>query len=279
LHADDEPAWARALSPEGLSAPDAPVLALIAAHPDDEFAGAGSLIPSMGRGWIVHVTDGATRELIDAFAGGIITRAQYAIARNRDALAAIGLAGFPEDRLIMMGLVDQEASLDLAGLARAVCVLLSRLRPGAILTHPFEGGHPDHDATSFAVHAGLALLTRSDGAPAPVILEMACYHAVSGGAVARSRFLKGPEGVERQLEGRELERKQAMMDCFRTQQRALNLFDPKVERFRAAPRYDFTEPPHPGTLLYERYPWGMEGDRFARLASEAMTALDLTSPL
>src|SRR6185503_8216928 len=121
-------------------------------------------------------------------------------ARNREGLAALGLAGFPEDRLIMMGLVDQEASLDLAGLARAICVLLTRLRPAVILTHPFEGGHPDHDATSFAVHAGRALLGRSrphDGAAAPVILEMACYHAGSDGSVARSRFLTREEIFER----------------------------------------------------------------------------------
>ena len=42
-----------ALRPDRLSAPDAPVIAIIAAHPDDEVAGAGSLIPSMKRGWLV----------------------------------------------------------------------------------------------------------------------------------------------------------------------------------------------------------------------------------
>src|SRR6266550_6931373 len=101
------PSWARALSPEGLSAPGAPRIAIVAAHPDDEAASAGSLIPWMKTGWLVHVTDGAPRDLVDAFANGILTRSQYATARNREARAALEVAGFPENRLISMGLVDQ----------------------------------------------------------------------------------------------------------------------------------------------------------------------------
>jgi LmbE family N-acetylglucosaminyl deacetylase len=257
-----------------------PALAIIAAHPDDEVAGAGSLLPSMKRGWLVHVTDGAPRDLIDAYAEGIITRAQYATARNRESRAALEIAGFPEDRLVAMGLVDQEASLDLAGLARAMCVVLTRLRPIAVLTHPYEGGHPDHDATAFAVHAGRALLSPWPEGELPEILEMACYHAGPDVEPVRGRFLGQDSGeVVREVNGEDLERKRAMLACFRTQQRALRLFEVRVERFRQAPRYDFTAPPHDGTLLYERYAWGMEGERFRRLAREALTALELEAPL
>jgi LmbE family N-acetylglucosaminyl deacetylase len=266
-----------------LGAPEAPVIALIAAHPDDEVFGAGSLIPSMKRGWLVHVTDGAPRDLVDAFANGIITREQYAFARTREARAALAVAAFPEERLVAMGLVDQEASLDLAGLARALCALMARFRPDVVLTHAYEGGHPDHDATAFAVHAGRALLARSreHGATAvPDLLEMASYHAGAGAEVVRGRFL-GADGdpVVRELSPEEVELKERMIACFRTRRRALGALDLGVERYRSAPRYDFTQPPHPGPLLYEGLPWGMDGRRFNHLAREALMALELEVPL
>ena len=47
------------------------------------------------------------------------------------------------------------------------------------------------------------------------------------------------------------------------------------ERFRAAPLYDFTRPPHPGTLHYERHPWGMSGERFRALARAALEEMGL----
>jgi LmbE family N-acetylglucosaminyl deacetylase len=272
-----------ALDPDRLSAPDAPVIALIAAHPDDEVAGAGSLIPSLKRGWLVHVTDGAPRYLFEALANGIITREQYALARNREARAALTIAGFPEARLVTMGLVDQEASLDMAGLARAICALIVRLKPDAVLTHPYEGGHPDHDATAFAVHAGLALLARSserESTQVPEILEMACYHGGSGSVPVIGAFLdEDGEPLVLKLAPEALELKERMIACFTTQRRALGMFDLGTERYRTAPRYDFTEPPHPGLLLYEQYPWGMERERFNHLAREALAALDLEGRL
>ena len=275
--------WARALSPEGLSAPDAPRIAIIAAHPDDEAASAGSLIPFLNKGWLVHVTDGAPRDLVDAFANGILTRSQYATARNREARAALEVARFPEDRLISMGLVDQEASLDLAGLARAICALIVRLGPDAVLTHPYEGSHPDHDATAFAVHAGAALLARSPrhhDHSVPELLEMAGHHAGAVGEPLRARFLV-PDGdpIVRTLGEKELTLKKRMIECFRTQRRMLHTFDLGVERYRAAIRYDFTLPPHSGKLHYEDVPWGMEEGRFIHLTREAMAALELEGTL
>lgn len=46
-----------------------------------------------------------------------------------------------------------------------------------------------------------------------------------------------------------------------------------VERFREAPEYDFTQPPHEGRLHYEYFDWGMTGDRWRSLASEAEMVL------
>lgn len=66
---------------------------------------------------------------------------------------------------------------------------------------------------------------------------------------------------------RELKRK--MLRCFTTQQTILKEFSVQHELFRPAPLYDFSEPPHPGPLLYERWGWGISGDTWRRRAREA----------
>jgi hypothetical protein len=57
----------------------------------------------------------------------------------------------------------------------------------------------------------------------------------------------------------------------------LALFPAGDEVFRPAPDYDFAAPPHAGALLYERFPWGMDGPRWRRLASDARRDLGLVA--
>jgi hypothetical protein len=45
-----------------------------------------------------------------------------------------------------------------------------------------------------------------------------------------------------------------------------------VERFRYAPSYDFTRPPHDGRLFYEEQNWGVSGKEWCRLARQALHA-------
>jgi hypothetical protein len=52
-----------------------------------------------------------------------------------------------------------------------------------------------------------------------------------------------------------------------------------VERFRAAPRYDFRLPPHPGPLHYDMQPWGITGEQWRGLAQAALEQLHLSCPL
>jgi hypothetical protein len=65
--------------------------------------------------------------------------------------------------------------------------------------------------------------------------------------------------------------KRSMLDCYRTQQDTLAAFGVERERFRRAPQYDFTQPPHAGALYYEQFPWGMTGERFRELTREVVT--------
>ena len=158
-----------------------------------------------------------------------------------------------------LGAPDQGASECLVGFARQ---LRARLDDHVLLTHPYEGGHPDHDAASFiAAHAGC-----------PVI-EFASYHAAPGGGLCTGAFLPGPEAIRLDLSPVEQIRKRAMFAAFATQAATLQPFGTEYELFRPAPDYDFGEPPHPGPLHYERYDWGMTGARWRVLAREAHRAL------
>ena len=171
-----------------LDAPiDARSVAVVVAHPDDEVIGVGSRLPSLTRVSVVYVTDGAPRSMHDARAAGYDTRSAYALARHREAEASLALAGIPPQHVIRHEIADQEAALRMADLARRLARFFRDAPIQVVLTHPYDGGHPDHDATAFAVHQA-AILTAEAGGTTPAILEMAGYHAGPHGLVT-DRFL------------------------------------------------------------------------------------------
>ena len=218
---------------------------------------------------MVHVTDGSPKNPADALAAGFSSATDYAQARRREVKEALALAGIPETHLHELRIRDQEASLKLVALTEALARLLEELKPDLVITHPYEGGHPDHDAAAFGVHAASALI-----ADPPEIIEMTSYH-LRNGSMATSEFLPCEESeiVTLSLQFPEVRWKRRMFDCFATQRRVLDSFPIFVERFRQAPHYDFTRPPHEGRLFYEQFDFGMSGPRFRELACEAIAQL------
>jgi LmbE family N-acetylglucosaminyl deacetylase len=251
----------------------APIMArvvVIAAHPDDETIGMGATLPRCREALLVHVTDGAPRDGRDMRAYGFSTLAAYAAARQRELTAALAAGGALQLRRTRLGLPDGEAWRDLAALARRVRDLVRVERPAAIFVHPYEGGHPDHDAAAFAAHAACRM--RGDGAPA--LIEMTSYHRSGAGRATGSFLPGGGAAISLVLSGSEQRRKRAMLDCFATQRAVLAGFATAVERYRAAPRYDFTRPPHPGRLYYEGEAWGIAGALWRERAAAALAELE-----
>jgi LmbE family N-acetylglucosaminyl deacetylase len=120
-----------------------PDLIVIAAHADDEVIGATSvLLRCAQRCRVVHVTDGAPRNMQDARAAGYASRGAYARARRGELVAALARAGMHRSASQQIGMVDQEAIFLLEVLARTLAELFHREQPSTVITHAYEGGHP-----------------------------------------------------------------------------------------------------------------------------------------
>lgn len=254
-----------------------PSVMIVVAHQDDESIGAGSRLSKLTDPYVVHVTDGAPRNPEVARRYGFSSREEYAEARRTEAVRAMEVAGIPEDHLICLDYVDGEASLQMVDLVVDVARLIDELSPDIVITHPYEGGHTDHDSTAFAVHLACGLLRR-EGVEPPVVLEMTSYHASSGMRVVHEFLPHERADIDRQLvelseEDQDLKRQ--MYDCFSSQQNIMTTFTTAIEKFRPAPRYVFTEAPHEGQLNYERYGDPTRGERWRRDAAEALEQLKL----
>lgn len=246
-----------------------PRVLLVSPHPDDEVIGAGSRLPLLENVTVVQVTDGSPPGFADAHANGFASREAYASARRSELLDALALAGHRET--VHLGLPDQQASFYLTTLAFRLHELIAELRPAIIVTVPYEGGHPDHDATAFAVHAAVNLCPVDSR---PQLIEMTAYHNGPNGCTYSS-FLDS-DGAETtiHLTPEESALKRRMFDCFRTQAHVLKWFPIGPEKFRHSPSYDFRAAPHPGALYYEGFPWGMTGPLWRSLADEALHELN-----
>ncbi|AUX36070.1 MULTISPECIES: PIG-L deacetylase family protein [Sorangium] len=259
-----------------LSSGRPPRCLVVVAHPDDETLGLGARIGRLQPIEVVHVTDGAPRdsrfmpaELAD------IGRERYIALRRDEVTRALALGSVPASRLRCLGAVDQEAIEEAPSLARKLLELFARTRPEVVITHPYEGGHPDHDAAALAVHAA-AVLALWNGVTSPLIFEAASYHAARGHLVT-GEFLAQPRVPEiaLRLSGDEASKKRAMLACFSSQKETLAPFGAEVERFRPAPAYDFRMPPHEGALHYERLGFPIDGARWRKLAIKTLTLLGL----
>ena len=253
-----------------LAAPDADRtlrLAVLAAHPDDESIGASIVLARFPQTRVIFLTDGAPRDLRLWPPNMASTREDYAATRRHEAREALGHAGATPAQLYWLGGIDQESIVDALSLAERLAQLLEQLRPDLLITHPYEGGHPDHDCA--ALVARLALQKLPAEFNAPTLCEMTSYHARDGQCIT-GEFLNSDPASEIVLDltDADRERKRRMMSEYKSQRLVLKGFPIVAERLRIAPTCDFTDPPHEGELWYENMGW-TTGDRWRRLAARA----------
>lgn len=257
---------------------------VVAAHPDDETIGAGATLAALATaGWqvrVLHVTDGAPGDPALRPSLRELTRREASAARRRELEAALGVARLEPALSLLehLDVADQEAPLALSGIAHAIATLLVRERFDVVITHPYEGGHPDHDASAFAVHAARELARRERRFEAPRLAEMTSYHASSDG-LRTATFRDAPGRFCQVLHPGELSddaraRRRAMLAAFTSQRDVLQVFGDEREPLRCAPQYDFTEPPS-APVHYESLPFGWSGERFAQLTKRAVAELGL----
>lgn len=245
-----------------------PRLLLVYAHPDDEVLAMGARLERLRASRLLTLTDGAPDNGEDARHHGFSTLVAYRAARQAELHAALAHAGLPPEvaPAFPQQVSDQQASFHLSALARRIASEVRTFQPDAILTHPYEGGHPDHDACAFAVHAAVQMVAEETDVP---VIESPFYHAGENGSMRTGVFLPShpqEDILAIELTPEEQRNKTARLACFRSQAETLAQFGVERESFRLAPRYDFSRRPHAGQLFYENFPWGMSGDRFCELA-------------
>jgi LmbE family N-acetylglucosaminyl deacetylase len=251
---------------------------VVSAHPGDETIGAAGLMTRLERCHVFYITDGAPHDRRMWYTSGARTRGDYARIRRDERVRALALAGLEPRCSSSLGVADMEATRALTAIAQRVSNLMLLLRPDFVVTHAYEGGHPDHDAASLGVWAATHLVARQGVEPPPII-EMALYHG-SPGYPVMGELMSWPGAVELELALSDDERwrKQAMFDCYGSQALALAPFrELTVERYRFAPTYDFTRAPHDGPLLYEQHELDITGIEWREQAIHAQRVLTLTS--
>ncbi len=206
---------------------------------------------------LVHVTTGTSEKFVYFRRQGFATPDAYSRARFRELKIALTILGVPDAQQIRIGVKDGEVIDNVSSLAARLEEILADA--SAVITHPYEGGHPDHDACALAVHLACANL-RARGKPSPETIEFAGYHSVAG-EFRYGVFLDAPlsNPVAAALSSAQRVRKFAAIKAFGTQPWVLRTFKTLDETYRATPDYDFRQPPNGDEFLYDENDWPITG--------------------
>jgi LmbE family N-acetylglucosaminyl deacetylase len=245
---------------------------VLVAHPDDETGGCAGLLQRLSDPIVVFATDGAPAD--EYFWGRHGSRLNYARVRRIEAKAALSRAQVRKVEFLSdhapagTEFCDQQLYRELPQAFDAVCDLVRRHRPDTILVPAYEGGHPDHDSCSFLG----ALLHRLFGLP---VWEMPLYHRSEMGELVCRQF-REPNSSERilVLRAQEQRTRDSMVATYASQTNVADFVTGAVELFRSQPEYDYSRPPHLGTLNYEAWHWPISPNEVCRAFQNCVRALE-----
>lgn len=227
---------------------------VLVAHPDDESAGCGALLQRMREPMVVFATDGAPRD--PYFWKKYGSREAYAELRRKEAvqaMAAVGVRNYGFLSSATGAFVDQELFRRVGEAIDRLDAIVEEMRPEAMLSLAYEGGHPDHDTCNFIA----AMIASERRLP---VWEFPLYHRSIDGVGVPQQFPFASDGeVVLQVTAEERERKDEMLAAYPSQFTVLEQFDLDTERFRPMAAYDYSRPIHDGVLNYEAWEWKMTG--------------------
>ena len=233
------------------SAVDAPV-ALVVAHPDDETIGLGPLLKLLRGAHAIHLTDGARRDPRSVHAAGFRSSSDFAQARAIELARALDLAEIPRERRHAFPIGDQQAFRHLPCIAAALAAFFQAQAIDVVFTHPYEGGHLDHDACACAVDLACKRMEHRGLRP-PAVVEMAFYHESEHGLVTQRFMDEDERDVRIDFNQAESMVRDEMLGAHASQTAILGLFREPLARLRPAPYYDFRRPPNRGHIFYQRF--------------------------
>lgn len=240
-------------------------IVVLAAHPDDETIGASVLLSRFPKSSVAFLTDGAPKNTHLWPPGMPGSRQDYADLRREEVVNALSIAGISQERIFWLAGGDQEAVFEINRLADEFRKVLLETKADLVITHPYEGGHPDHDAAPVVACIAVSLLENS-----PVLAEMTSYHARNGQCVT-GEFLNNDESKQMSVKlcESDKQRKRRMIDTYVSQRLVLENFPVDEEPLRLMPEYDFSQPAHDGQLWYEIMGW-MTGARWRELVIQTL---------
>lgn len=220
---------------------------LLAPHPDDELAGCcAAMARARAQGSVVSVafltTGIPARERLwpwDRAGHPARVERRREEARRVAAKTGAGIVHFSD--------AASRRLKDGIGAARDVAMrLCAECRADVLWTPAYEGGHPDHDVASFIAS------TMRDALP---VWEFSEYN-FCGGRVRSNEFaaVRGEE-LEIRLSDDERRVKKGLLEMYASERGNLSYVQTEREVFRPLAEYDYSRPPHAGTLFYRRFSW------------------------
>ena len=228
---------------------------IIVAHPDDEAVTCAALMQRMREPYVLFCTDGAP--LDPYFWKKYGSREAYSLLRQKESRLALSHVGVTHVEFLKAAtgehIIDQQLFQRLPEAVDGAREVANQIRPQALLTLAYEGGHPDHDSCNFIT----SIIARERSLPA---WEMPVYNLFHKEAREFQTFMPAPQPtIPLYPTNPEIARKRQALEAYVSQGHFLARFDSVTESFRPLPGYDYTRPPHEGVLNYEAWQWPMTG--------------------